>query len=464
VIEELMARISVLEGVIAALTQENAALKARIVELEAKLKINSQNSSKPPSTDPPWAKSKPKSKEGEKNKRGAQIGHRGLHRDLLPVEQVDAVVVCEPANLCFCGGKVLIDGSTPEKKQVSEIPPIKPFVTEFQIFTGRCNTCSTKHRGSLPIGTPAGMLGPRAFAMIGMLSGKFKQSKRDTQELLETFFGLSVCVGTVCNAEQQVSEALALPHQELARAIQKEPVVHSDETGHNVASKRAWMWIALCKAYAVFFARAHRSKVVAQEILGSEFSGVLVSDRYNAYGSFRQRQLCWAHLVRDWVKIKEGTGESSELATKMLDYIAQMFVLWHGFKDGELTRVELQEDMEPIRHQMQTLMRKGLAMPIAGKLCKELLFKHIDSLWRFVESEGVEPTNNDAERTVRQYVIWRKTSFGTQGERGNRFVERIQTAVATCKRQNRSTLDYLVDAVTAYLHQLPAPSLLPQTV
>lgn len=482
-IEALQERIEALERIVAVLTHavsardaiiaerdaeivflkaENSALKVRITTLEAKLNTNSRNSSKPPSTDPPWKKAKPKGQ--GKRKQGAQNGHRGINRELLPIEEVNAVVLCKPVEICPCGGAIVIDEVFPERRQVFEIPKIQPHVTEYQIFTGCCGDCCTKVRGDLPIGTPSGMLGPRALAMIAMLSGKFKQSKRDIEELLATFFGLFICVGTVCNAEQQVSEALAVPHQELAAAVQQEPILNADETGHKVAGKRAWMWVALSAAFVVFYARLSRSKKVAQEILGANFSGVLISDRYNAYLWVEKRQLCWAHLIRDFTKLKESTGPSSIVANQILDYVTKMFVLWHGFQDGELTRTELQEDMLSIRFQITALLEQGRDMPIAGKLCKDLLIKHMDSLWRFVDSEGIEPTNNNAERTVRQYVIWRKTSFGTQGEHGNRFIERILTAIGTCQRQNRNVLDYLIEAVTARLHNLPAPSLLPQAV
>lgn len=431
----------------------------KIAKLEAKLNTNSTNSSKPPSTDPPWTPPKKKGGKG-KRKQGAQTGHAGMARELLPVEEVDVFVPCMPVTTCGCGGNVMVD-TNPERKQVFEIPEIQPLVTEFQIFGGCCEACRAKFRGSVPTGTPTGMLGPRALATIAYLTGKFNLSKRDVEELFCDYFSLPISLGSVCNAEQVVSDALKSPYEEVVAAIKNEPVVHADETGHRIAGKRAWIWLALSLTMAVFFARASRSKKVALEILGENFGGILVSDRYPGYLWVQRRQFCWAHLCRDFQKLVDYGGQAAVFSNPILDYMTEMFTLWHKFKDGEITRVQLQEQVKPICDEVEQRLEAGKTVLLAEALCHNLCLKK-SALWMFIHHAGVEPTNNDAERTVRQYVIWRKTSFGTQGERGNQFVERILTAVGTCKRQNRNVLEYLVEAVTARLNGIAAPSLLPQ--
>lgn len=471
-IDGLLARVDELERIVAMQTiiiqqrdAEIVQLKStvqlqneKIAKLEAKLNTNSTNSSKPPSTDPPWL---PPNKKGGKGKRkqGAQTGHTGAARELLPVEEVDAVVSCLPITTCGCGGSVIVDKVNSERKQVFEIPEIQPHVTEFQIFSGCCAECAAKHRGLVPVGTPSGMLGPRALATIAFLTGKFNLSKRDVEELFSDYFNLPICLGTVCNAEQVVSEALKGPYEEVVAAIKEEPVVHADETGHRIAGKRAWIWLALSLTMAVFFARASRSKKVALEILGENFGGILVSDRYPGYLWVERRQFCWAHLCRDFQKLVDYGGQAAVFANPILDYVTEIFTLWHKFKDGEITRVQLQEQVKPICDEVEQRLEVGRTVLLAEALCHNLCLKK-SALWMFIDHEGVEPTNNDAERTVRQYVIWRKTSFGTQGEKGNQFVERILTAVGTCKRQNRWVFEYLTDAVTAHLHGIAAPSLL----
>jgi transposase len=305
-------------------------------------------------------------------------------------------------------------------------------------------------------------LGPNALATIGLLTGKYHLSKRDVVEFFDDYFNLKICASTVCSAEQQVSDALESPYVEAAAAIKEEPVVNADETSHLVAGCRAWMWIAATATFSVFYAMASRSKKVAQEILGINFSGILISDRYSAYQWVANRQVCWAHLIRDFNKLVDAGGLAKEFADPVLAYVKEMFSIWHRFKDGKIDRHKLQEEMKPVCNEIEQHLEDGQTIPIAGPLCKNLC-KLKPALWAFIHNEGVEPTNNDAERTVRQYVIWRKTSFGTQGEKGNKFVERILTVVGTCKRQNRVVFDYLSEAIAAHMHRMPAPSLLPNT-
>lgn len=434
------------------------ALEEKVAKLELKLNINSSNSSKPPSTDPPWKAPKSTS-DGKNRKKGAQNGHAGVWREMVPAEQVDEIVLCKPVVTCVCGGSVEMNEAPCERKQVFELPKIEPHITEFQVFDGCCSECSAKHRGSLPVGTPPGMLGPNALATIALLTGKFHLSKRDVEELFCDYFGLSICVGTVAKAEQQVSEALKGPYEELAEAIKQEPIVAADETGHKVAGKRAWIWILLSSTMAVFFAKSSRSKKVALEILGENFSGILLSDRYPAYLWASRRQLCWAHLIRDFVKLVDARGLAADFANPVLECVKKIFALWHKFKDGEIDRIQLQEQTRPICAEIERQLELGKTVPLAEALCKNLCELKA-SLWTFIHHDGVEPTNNDAERTVRKWVIWRKTSFGTQTENGNQFVERILTVVATCKRQNRKVFDYLLQTTTDHLHGRPAQSLL----
>jgi transposase len=433
-------------------------LNEKVAKLEARLNTNSSNSSKPPSTDPPWKTPKIRLN-GVKGKKGAQQGHAGVAREMVSIEDVDDIVECKPVDTCACGGAIELEETPCERKQVFELPKIEPYITEFQVFKGCCSQCSTKYRGCFPVGTPTGMLGSNALATIALLTGKYHLSKRDVEEFFCDYFGLSICVGTVSNAEQQVSAALKAPYEELVASIKEEPVVAADETSHKVAGKLAWIWILVSSTAAVFFAKASRSKKVAMEILGPNFSGILLSDRYNAYLWVSHRQLCWAHLIRDFKKLVDAGGLAADFANPVLEHVQKMFSLWHKFKADEITRLQLQEQTQPICAEIERRLELGKTVPLAEALCRSLSELKA-SLWTFIHEKGVEPTNNDAERTVRKWVIWRKTSFGTQTEKGNEFVERILTVVATCKRQNRKVYDYLLQAMTDHLHGRPAQSLL----
>ena len=441
-------------------------LSCRVEELEEKLRTNSSNSSKPPSSDPPEVKRSARKKRG-KRKRGGQPGHKGATRPLLRLDAVDDIVPCPPPQYCDCGGPVAREALPPQRQQKVELPKITPTVTEYQCYCGTCEHCGRRHWGEIPKGVPAGMLGPRAMAIVALLSGKFHLSKRQVGEILEDLLGIEVSLGTISNTEARVSEALAKPVEEARIFVQQQPVVHADETGHKVAGKKAWVWVAATISVSVFLVRINRGANEAKELLGEKFCGWLISDRWSAYTwvDALRRQLCWAHLERDITKISERGGRSEEIGNAILEYVQEMWCLWHRFKSGERSRAWLQKKMQPIRQAVEDLLEQGTTCGHSktSRTCKRIL-KLKAALWNFVDTPGVEPTNNFAERVIRAYVLWRKISFGTQSDRGNLFVERLMTVTATCRQQRRNVLKYLTVAIQAHLRGESAPSLLPQDV
>jgi transposase len=447
------------------LREENAALRTKVAELEEKLRTDSSNSSMPPSSDPP-SKEKKKRKEKGKRKRGGQPGHEGKTRELLPKEQVDEFVDCPPEQHCECGGEVHVDEQNPERRQQLVVPKIKPWVKEFLIYSGICEKCGRFHRGRLPEGTPNGMLDPRGMALVSVLSGKYRLSKRNVEELLSDLYEMDVSLGTVSATEGRVSEALEAPVEEAKEFVQTQAVVNADETSHKMGKLKAWMWVAVTSYVSVFIIRFTRGQAAAKELLGEAFGGFLVSDRWGAYNwvDVLQRQLCWAHLIRDFIKIAERGGRSEEIGDKILEYAQKMFHLWHLFCDGKMSRPAFQLRMAPIRKKVESLLEEGTScgQENTQRTCKKIL-KLKQALWTYVDVSGVEPTNNEAERTIRPYVLWRKASFGTQSERGNLFVERMMTVSATCKQQERNVLDYVTAAVQSHLRGEAIPSLLPET-
>ena len=434
--------------------------------MEERLRTNSSNSSKPPSSDPPSHKP-PKSKQRKKSRRrpGGQPGHKGTTRALLPPEEVDEFISCEPASRCDCGGRILCDHEDPLRVQNVELLQIHTMVREFLLHSGRCQRCGQVHIAELPPGTPPGILGPRAMAVVAVLTGKYHLSKRQAAELLKDLLGLEVSVGTISNTEGRVSAALERPVEEAKTYVQQQAVVHADETGHKVAGKKAWVWTAVTELVAVFLIRTTRGAVAAKELLGETFKGILVSDRWSGYGwvPVKRRQLCWAHLIRDFKKIAERGGSSQEVGNAILEYVHKMFRLWRRYRQGQCSRKQLQRKMMPIRRSIEGLLEEGQVCghPKTQRTCSRILKKKV-ALWTFIRVPGVEPTNNLAERMVRPYVLWRKSSFGTQSTRGNTFVERILTVSATCRLQKRNVLEYVTAAVEAHLEERAAPSLLPQ--
>jgi len=457
----------------ARLAERVTELTGRVRELEEQLRTNSSNSSKPPSSDPPGnppskskrAKGSARRKKTAK-KKGGQPGHSGKSRPLLPPDKVDEIVDCRPGR-CECGGEVVVDDQPSDRRQVWEIPPVVPKVTEYRTFGGRCQCCGCGVMGVVPAEAGVGMLGPRAMATAGVLSGEYRLSKRAVADVFKALFGLVLSVGTVSNNEQRVSEAAAAPVEEARSFVPRQPVVHADETGWKLgpSRKRGWLWTGVTSAVVIFLLRWNRSAAVAKELLGDAFSGTLVSDRYSAYNwvPLSRRQACWAHLKRDFKKIADRPGDSRILGALLLNWVDELFTQWHRFRQGELTRSELIVAMEPVRQATEELLSMATESTSSktANTCEQIL-KVKDTLWTFVHVEGVEPTNNAAERAIRPAVMWRKMCFGTDSERGARFVERILTVSATCRRQGRDTVEFLRQAIVAHRTNAQPPSLLPE--
>lgn len=442
-----------------------AALQARIAELEERLRQNSQNSSRPPSSDAP-AVERPVKRPPSGRRPGGQPGHEGHHRLLLPSEQVDRVVAVRPSQCRGCGAPLAGEDPAPQRHQVTELPRVRPQVTEYHLHTLACPQCGVRTPAPLPAGVPAGAFGPRLAATVAVCTGVYHLSKRTTAGLLEDLFGVELALGTVTACEQTASAAVAAPVAEAHAYVQEQPVVHADETGWREGRQRAWLWVAVSALVTVFMVHARRGTEAARALLGA-FAGILVSDRWGAYAGWpvSRRQLCWAHLVREFTAFTERGGAAGRLGQALLAEAQQMFAWWYRVRDGTLARAEFGARMRPLRRRVERLLRHGAAGPHAktAGTCREIL-KLAPALWTFVEGPGVEPTNNTAERALRPAVLWRKGCFGTHSAKGSRFVERMLTVAATLKQQRRNVVDYLTQACMASLHGQPSPSLLPAAV
>lgn len=440
------------------------ALEAEVAALHEQLHRNSGNSSQPPSSDGPKKGTKAVRRPKSERQRGGQPGHAGTTRKLVPLAQVKASYDLKPPACHQCGQPLAGEDAAPYRHQVTDIPPVVAEVTEYRLHTLVCDGCGAETTAELPAGVPPGAFGPRLQAMVALLSGRYHLSKRDGAEVMTDFFQVEVSLGSVPRLEQRTSEAIQEPVNEARAYIKRQPVIHMDETGWREANQKAWLWLATTTLVTVFFIRPSRGGAVAREILAAAFTGIVVSDRWSAYNWLltRFRQLCWAHLLRDFQAFVERGGSSQTLGEDLLAQARLMFDGWPKVRDGTMPRPAFQEKMQPVQAKVGELLRLGAtcAHPKTAATCRDLL-KREAALWTFVYVEGVEPTNNLAERLIRSGVLWRKRSFGTQSQAGSRFTERIMTVVATLKQQHRNVLDYLVEACEAANWGKPAPSLLP---
>jgi transposase len=459
---EIRAYLEALEAQVQTLMSTVHTLQEQVRMLEERLNQTSRNSSRPPSSDPPQSQ-RPRRPRSQRH-RGGQPGHPGHTRSLVPVEAVNEVVAIKPDQCSGCHAPLLGDDPSPFRHQVIEMPPLQPVITEDQWHQLVCPECGTTTRAPWPVGVPSGTYGPRVQATVALCTGAYRLSKRTTQQALDDLFGVPLSVGTISQLEQTTTKVLAAPVQEARDYVATQTVAHMDETSWRQGGTRAWLWVVVTHLVTVFLIRMSRGGQVARELLGEHFSGILVTDRYSAYNWYpvRWRQVCWAHLLRDFEAIRGRGGASEEIGEALLAKAHQMFTWWHRVCEGTLQRSTFQSYMSPLRREVERLLEAGSrcgVSPTEG-MCHEIL-KRREALWTFVQVAGVEPTNNAAERSIRPGVQRRKISFGTQSEEGSRFVESMMTVVATLKQQKRDILEYLTAAHEAALWGEAAPSLLP---
>jgi transposase len=460
----VQAYIRALEARVTALEMAVQRLEATVQRLTERVQQDSRTSARPPSSDSPQALAQRPRREPTGRRPGGQPGHEGHTRALVPLEEVDGVVPVKPERCRRCQHRLHGEDAQPQRHQVTEIPLMKPVVTEYQLHQLVCPACGEVTRAEVPPGIPTGGFGPRLQAITALCTGAYHLSKRTTQSALGDLFGVSLGLGTVANLEQATAQAVATPVAEARAYVQAQPVAYADETGWRAGQHRAWLWTVVTAWVTVFAIRRARSGRVAQELLGKPFWGWLVTDRWSAYTWYPtwRRQLCWAHLLRDIEAMSARGGGSAEIGEALRTQARQMFQWWHRVRDGTLAPASFASYMWPVRREVERLLAAGQTCGVAKTegTCREIL-RLRQALWTFVRHPEVEPTNNAAERAIRPGVLWRKGSFGTHSPEGARFVEAMMTVVATCKQQHRQVLDYLTTACEAALHGEPAPSLLP---
>ncbi len=445
------------------LTEQAAKQDVRIAELERRLNRNSQNSSTPPSQDPPGA---PERKRPDPSGRvqGAQPGHRGKGRRLLPVEAVDRVIDHWPGR-CGCGHRLAESDEEvglPARHQVTELPAIAVEVTEHRLRRSRCPDCGASTRAELPADVPAGAFGPRLEAAVATLAVRNRVSRRDTVELARELFGAGLASGTVDAILARTGKALAVPYEDLLERIRKAPALNVDGTGWKLRGKKRTLWGAVIPKAAVFRIAPDRHEREVAALLGEGFGGIVGSDRWWAYRGFdpERRQVCWSHLIRDLTAHAEGLAAQKEFGEQGLDIARRLFCAWVDFQEhGD--RQRLKREVAPLKRELKALLEfgsKGRRNKLTWGISKNLL-KVWPALWTFTEVDGVEPTNNVAERALRGPVIFRKLSLGSQSERGERTIERLLSASVTCRLQGRSLFAYLADVLGARVRGDPAPLL-----
>ncbi len=450
-----------LSALIGNLQSEVAALRQQVADLTARLSQNSQNSSRPPSSDGPAVKRRPP-REPSGRRRGAQPGHEYHCRPLLPP---DEEIPRKPTACRRCGQSLAGSDPQPLRHQVIELPPIKPLVSEYQLHRLVCPRCGTSTCAALPAGVPTGQQGPRLQSALAVITGAYRLSKGQAETLCADLFAIPICPGTICHLEQETTQALDPVVGEL-RAYVKTQHANLDETSWREEGKRAWLWVAATALVTVFHICRSRGGAVARSLLGPGLHWVVTSDRYSAYKwlALRRRQLCWAHLRRDFQAMMDRQNGGSAIGMALLIFSDDVFHWWYRVRDGTLQRNSMRTYIAGQRPWLRSLLERGAVCGCAktAGVCRELL-KVEPAFWTFLRVEGVQPTNNAAERALRHAVLWRKSSYGTASIKGSQYVATILSVVATCRSQGRNVLEFVTACCQARLHGQAAPSLLPAT-
>jgi transposase len=450
------------QAIIRLLLTKIAELEARIEELERQLKGKTpQNSSLPPSTQHPHARPQPPKRKSKK-KRGGQPGHEKHERPVIPTDQCDDVQSLRPTQCRRCGAKLSGNDPEPLRHQVWELPEIKPHVTEYQRHRLTCPSCGETTCAELPVGVPQGQSGPRLMAFTALLMAFYRQSKRRTAEFLGTLLGQPCCPALAVKMQNQVTAALRPSYEALAAELPTQEQLSIDETATKEENGKAWLWTFVARLFTVFAVRATREATALTTFLGEKFRGIVTCDRAKMYWHLGCLQWCWAHLKRDFqAMIDRGDSRAKHLGWRLRRATCELFEHWADDRAGRISRAALLRRMGPVRRKVECLLLRGSqsgSRDVRGT-CREL-YEHREWLWTFLRHEGVEPTNNAGERSLRHAVIWRKLSFGTQSASGSRFVETMLTVIETCRQQRRNVFSFLTAAVEAHLAHQPAPSLL----
>ncbi len=455
-----------------------AGLEERLRRLEVQARQDSRTSSKPPSQDPPKSRQQRRAearlkakellaKEGAKREAGAQEGHAGTGRRLAPEDQVDEIVAHYPQECRGCGHEFTLDERSPGgrfgRHQVAELPPISVVLVEHRTHRLHCPECGTRTTAALPAGVGDSAFGPRLRAAIVTLTARNRISRRGIAELAGELFGARLSTGSVDAICQHASTALADGHEALRDWILTQHAVHVDETGWRTAGDSRALW-GMCTPDASIFQVAEHCNREQFDQLIAGYDGIVVSDRWPGYQHLdpNRRQVCWSHLQRDFRRHSEGLAEQKIFGEQGLLLTGRVFKAWRAFQHEHQDPERLATEIEPVQTELQELLthagRKSPRTRLHRVFANNLL-KIWPALWTFVTIDGVQPTNNPAERALRGPVIHRKLSHGTRSQNGERFAERALSAAATCRQQHRSLFEFLAELITAHNRGDPLPAL-----
>lgn len=453
-----------LEAQVEQLTVRVARQDERIATLERRLARSSRNSSQPPSADPPSSPPR-RGKDPSGRKQGAQPGHEGKGRPLLPAWAVDDVVEHWPTT-CGCGyvfaeaDRVAV--GEPARRQVEELPVMAVRVTEHRCRRVRCPGCGERQTALFPEAVAASAFGPRLQAAVVTLSVRNRVSRRDVVELCEQLFASRISTGTVDAILARAADALSEPYEDLLQRVRSARAVNMDETGWRLRGGQRALWGMFTERHAIFQITPSRHDDHAKNLLAAS-GAIVTSDRWWAYNHLpiKRRQICWSHLKRDFEFHADGRGSDKQIGEHGLRVCEEVFWAWEIYAHTGDRRV-LQRRVRVLQRELKAILREHASKHARYRQSRRFaraLLKIWPALWTFAKHRGVQPTNNHAERCLRGAVIYRKLSLGSQSEIGEQRIATLLSAHTTCRLQRRSLHAYLIDLLRANARDDPAPLL-----
>jgi transposase len=445
----LKATIALLQEQVSLLTKQNKALIEENHRLKERLGLNSRNSSIPSSKE--LYKIKNDNRRKSLKKPGGQIGHKGASRSksLNP----DAIVHVRLENTtCECGG-IIVKGA-PHIHQVIEIPPVVPHITEYQMERARCSKCGRRKRSNLPKEVPNDIFGPRVKTIIAALTSFYKNSKREVQVMLKDLFGLDISLGSISNTEERVSSKTKDNYETIELELSYAKSMHIDETSHYNKGKMGWAWLfSNLNNTLLKLTESRGKKILINSVFGSNDYDVIITDRYAAYNYFvsDKRQICWAHLLRDFERFKYSKHQKIKAIGEYMTIAAsEIFALKNALLSSKIDQFYYLRRSNKIRKRLNYYLKNIERIddaPHAVRVAKNLL-KSENMMWAFLrDAVNIPLTNNHAERMIRYFVVYRKNSYHTWSDRGQRFLERCMSLYLTCKQKSENPYLHLYKLV-----------------
>ncbi len=462
-IAKLEARLARVEAALERALGRIEELEAENARLRGETEKSSRNSGKPPSSDSPDQRAERPKSPPTGRKPGGQPGHGGHERAAVPAEQVTESSEVFPRRCRNCQRHLpRVSCGDPLRHQTVDVPPIVPIVLEYLLHAVRCD-CGVVTRAPLPAGVPRGMCGPNLVAILTLLVGVYQMSRRDAVTFASDVLGIRISLGALSKVESRVATMLEPAHTEAATLVKRARAKYVDATGWLRKASGRTLWVIGSRLATVFHIVEDGTRERLQALVGT--LGVMISDRGSQFGfwAMAKRQVCWAHLVRKYVSFTEHTDPRAvQLGERLLLLSHALLSAWHRVRDGTMSRAEFQDLVARMRPVFEGHLARGVELRLVGPSgsCANMI-AHADALWTFAAVAGIEPTNNHAERELRRFVMWRKTSLGSQSVRGDHFAERVLTVVHTLRKQERHVLSFLRDTITASLHGTTLPSLMP---